>query len=83
MTDDEKTFTTTIVNSGYEVKTFEIVGAPTWLEVTPSSGQIMPQSEMTISMSAPEFMNIGEYACDLHLKGGLPCGSAPGEPLLW
>lgn len=77
MTDDAKTFTTSIVNSGYQVKTFEIVGAPDWLDVTPASGQIMPQSELTITLSAPDHMNIGAYALDLFLKGGLPCGTGP------
>ena len=76
LTSDTKTFTTSIINSGFESKVFEIVGAPSWMEVTPSSGVIGGDEEVTITMSAPEFMDIGQYEFDLMLKGGLACGDA-------
>ena len=72
--------TTSIINSGFESKVFEIVGAPSWMEVTPSSGVIGGDEELTITMSAPEFMDIGQYEFDLMLKGGLACGAANSAP---
>ena len=80
LTSDTKTFTTSIINSGFESKVFEIVGAPSWMEVTPSSGVIGGDEELTITMSAPEFMDIGQYEFDLMLKGGLACGAANSAP---
>ena len=80
LTSDTKSFTTSIINSGFESKVFEIVGAPSWMEVTPSSGVIGGDEEITITMTAPEFMDIGQYEFDLMLKGGLACGSANSAP---
>ena len=80
LTSETKTFTTSIINSGFESKVFEIVGAPSWMEVTPSSGVIGGDEELTITMSAPEFMDIGQYEFDLMLKGGLACGAANSAP---
>jgi hypothetical protein len=80
LVDDEKVYTTTISNVGFQPETFEIVGAPAWMNISPASGQISGQDEVTITLSAPSFMNIGMYEFDLKLKGGLACGAANAAP---
>jgi len=73
---DVVTYTTSIMNIGNTSKYFEIGGLPSWIEVSPASGNIPANSTMEITFSAPESLPIGYFEFDARLKGGLPCGNA-------
>lgn len=64
---DPLTFTTNIVNSGGELKQFNIQNLPAWLSASPSSGTILPNSIRTIQLSIDPNVNIGQYENDIQL----------------
>jgi len=65
---DTMTFTSKVINSGGEVKTFNITNIPAWLTVSPSTGTINPLSTQTIKFTINPAINIGDYTEDLLLS---------------
>jgi hypothetical protein len=65
---DTLTFSTRVVNSGGEVKRFNIDNIPSWLTVSPSNGTITPQSTQAIRFTVNPALNIGDYTEDLLLS---------------
>ena len=69
---------TTVMNVGNESKYFEITGLPSWIEVSPASGNINANSSVDVTFTVTSILPAGEYAIDAQLKGGLPCGGSSG-----
>jgi hypothetical protein len=65
---DTLTFSTRVINSGGEVKRFNIDNIPSWLTVSPSNGTITPQSTQVIRFTVNPALNIGDYTEDLLLS---------------
>jgi hypothetical protein len=59
--DDPLTFVSEIVNTGGEIKEFEINNIPNWLTIDPSCGAIEPNTSMEITFTVDEGMTIGNY----------------------
>ena len=64
---DTLTFSSRVINSGGQVKSYTISNIPAWLTVAPSSGTITPQSTETIKFRVNSALNIGGYVEDLLL----------------
>ena len=60
-------FTTNILNSGGNQFDYTISNLPAWLTASPASGQIDPNSSLTITFTVDPGINIGNYSQDLHL----------------
>ena len=69
---------TTVVNVGNQNQYFEIAGLPTWLEASPTSGNISANSSIDVTFTVVDILPAGEYSVDAKLKGGLPCGQQSG-----
>ncbi len=54
-------FNTKIVNSGGAVKQFTIQNLPEWLTASPSTGNILPNSTVTVTFTVDPNVNIGAY----------------------
>lgn len=65
---DTMTFATRVINSGGQVKNYQISNIPAWLTVSPSSGTINPQSTQAIRFTVNPALNIGDYTEDLLLS---------------
>lgn len=64
---DTLSFSSRVVNSGGEVKSFTISNIPPWLTVSPSSGTIDPLEQKTIHFTVNPSVNIGSYSEDIIL----------------
>ncbi|MFT7084487.1 MAG: hypothetical protein ACJAV5_000193 [Vicingaceae bacterium] len=65
---DTLTFSTRVVNSGGQVKSYSITNIPAWLTVSPSNGTISPQSIQAVRFTVNPALNIGDYTEDLLLS---------------
>jgi len=65
---DTLTFTTKIINSGGDIKSFNLSNLPIWLTAQPSSGSIDPLSTQTIKFTVNSGINIGQYREDILLS---------------
>ncbi|MDL2262268.1 T9SS type A sorting domain-containing protein [Bacteroidales bacterium OttesenSCG-928-I21] len=61
-------FDVVIVNTGGKIETFTIDNIPSWLEITPSSGQVQPLSSQTLKFTIHDGLNQGVYDEMLYLK---------------
>lgn len=64
---EEVEFTSAVVNKGGEAKDFRIENIPDWLEVTPKSGTIPPNSVLEVKFMIDPLVNIGDYIEDILL----------------
>jgi hypothetical protein len=55
------TFTSTIVNSGGALKTFNLGSLPAWLTANPSTGTVSPNSVKQVTFTVNPTVNIGTY----------------------
>jgi len=67
--DESLSFQTTINNTSGVVQAFTLSNMPSWLTVTPVSGNISPDDEVTINFEVAEGLNIGNYSEDIFLSG--------------
>lgn len=67
--DQSLSFQTTIKNSSGVVQSFTLSNMPSWLTVTPVSGNISPDDEVTINFEVADGLNIGNYSEDIFLEG--------------
>jgi hypothetical protein len=54
-------FTVRVVNTGGSIQNYTISNIPSWLEVTPSNGNLKPASSEEISFEVNEGLNVGTY----------------------
>lgn len=64
---DVLNFNSAIINSGGAPKKFEITDIPAWLNVTPSSGTVNPNSSIEVSFSVDPEVTLGSHQLDLGL----------------
>ncbi|MFT4968774.1 MAG: hypothetical protein ACI9O4_000507 [Chitinophagales bacterium] len=64
---DNLSFSSSISNEGGAAKNFTIENLPDWLTITPTSGIIQPNSQLTVSFEVNPNVNIGDYSQDIHL----------------
>ena len=62
-------FSTTIVNQGGTIESYEITNLPEWLIATPSEGNLAPNSYQQITFVVNDNLFIGEYTEDVILTG--------------
>ncbi|WP_455584082.1 LamG-like jellyroll fold domain-containing protein [Bacteroides sp.] len=60
-------FETEIINIGGNKQSFSIENIPSWMEVTPASGNIGPKSSQTVKFRVSESLNVGSYDEVLYL----------------
>ena len=60
-------FTGTIVNSGGAIKAYTIANLPSWLTVDKPTGNISPNSTLTVNFTIDPSVNIGNYIQDITL----------------
>ena len=65
---DTLTFTATIINSGGDIKNFNISSLPAWLTANQTSGSINPLTSETIKFTVNQAVNIGNYSEDILLS---------------
>ncbi|HEX2970058.1 MAG TPA: LamG domain-containing protein, partial [Bacteroidales bacterium] len=63
----ELSFSTDIVNTGGELKTFSIRNLPAWLKVNNTEGTIEPDSYKTLTFTIDPSVNIGYYEEDVYV----------------
>jgi hypothetical protein len=63
----ELSFSTDILNTGGELKTFSIRNLPSWLKVNIAEGTIAPDSYMTLTFTIDPSVNIGYYEEDVYV----------------
>ena len=61
------TFTTSITNTGGQIRNYQISNLPFWLMAFPASGQIEPTRSVDIEFTINEGLNIGTYNELIHL----------------
>ncbi len=61
------TFTATLVNSGGALKAYTIGNMPPWLTVDAPTGNIAPNSSLTVTFTIEPEVNIGNYTEDVTL----------------
>jgi len=66
--DEGFSFTTEIINTGGQIRNFEITNLPFWLSASPASGQIEPTRNETITFTVNSGINIGSYNELIHLS---------------
>ncbi len=66
--DEQLTFTASIINSGGQQEGFSIDNLPEWLNASPSSGTLEPNSTQEITFTIVEGMNIGTFSQDIYLN---------------
>lgn len=60
-------FNTKIVNSGGAVKQFTIQNLPDWLTASPATGNILPNSTVTVTFTVDPNVNIGVYENEIQV----------------
>jgi hypothetical protein len=60
-------FSTDIINTGGELKTFSIRNLPSWLKVNKTEGTIAPDSYFTLTFTIDPSVNIGYYEEDVYV----------------
>jgi hypothetical protein len=60
-------FSSKVVNSGGAVKQFTIQNLPEWLTASPSSGNILPNSTVTVVFTVDPNVNIGSYENEIQV----------------
>lgn len=60
-------FSTDIINTGGELKTFSIRNLPAWLKVNNAEGTIAPDSYKTLTFTIDPSVNIGYYEEDVYV----------------
>ena len=66
--DEKFTFKAKIINSGGRQENFSIDNLPAWLEASPKSGILEPNSQQEIIFSSSQGLNIGNYSQDIYLN---------------
>ena len=66
---EELTFTTSIINQGGTIETYEISNLPDWLTAIPSEGILEPNSYEQITFVVHDNLFIGDYTEDIILTG--------------
>lgn len=63
------TWSVDLLNNGSSNEAFEIVDGPSWIEVSPSSGTLTPNSSQTITFTVSEAQFIDEGSVDVRVTG--------------
>lgn len=65
--DETPTFTNKVLNTGGQLKDWEITNLPDWLTVSTTTGAANPNSSETITFEVKAGVNIGTYVQDIYL----------------
>ena len=62
-------WTTTLFNTGSSTESFEITDGPAWLDISPASGTLGPNSSQVVTFTVAEPPFIGSSSCDVRVIG--------------
>jgi len=69
--EEEKTITVNIQNKGGMNESYTISNIPSWMEVSPSSGNLSPLETEEIEITIKPELNIGSYQTDINLVASM------------
>ena len=66
--DESLSFQAVIKNTSGVAQPFTLTNMPSWLDVSPVSGTISPDDQLTVNFTVAEGLNIGNYSEDIFLE---------------